>query len=356
MEKLKEKTTEKSFLILFILVLLVTIVRPFFIEQDIMFTYYGAVSSLITGAIYLYLANTPSHNWHPYLFAVVSLCLLLPILILTGGTNSHFAPLLPLMPVLFCIIASRRIAQLLTVVLIGYIMTLHWARDILPSYDALYVSKEVTGMRTLWLSLSCLLGILFGMEFDKINRALGTKLLESNSKDALTGIDNRVSVLERLEAKIALANTKNEWLSVFIIEIDDFNVITDTYGHSVRDLALQQVACCIQHSVRGKDDLVGRYGEEKFLLVLQGADQSAAYKIAEKVRRQIEEIELQYEGESVTVSVTIGYCSMPSENIHASEQLLQLADNALIAGRSKGPNLVVGADQAVMTESYVTNG
>lgn len=355
MDKVRQKMTEKSFLLLFLLIVVVSIVRPFFIPQDILFTYYGIGSGVVTGVIYLYLANTPSHNWHPYLFALVSLCLLLPLIVISGGINSHFVPLLPLMPVLFCIIASRRAAQLFTAMLLVYIALLYVFADLLPAADSISASDAANDMRALWLFLSCLLGIVFGSEFDKMSRALGTKLLESNSNDELTGVSSRISVLDDLENRIELSTGNQEWMSVFIVDIDEFKRLNDAYGRQTGDVCLQQVARLIQLSVRGKGDLVGRFGGEEFLIVLEGVDQSAAHRIAEKIRTLVEELEIISEGERVKISATIGYCSLPFDQIHSSEQLLQAADSALVAGKAAGKNQVVGADQAMVTGSIVVN-
>lgn len=355
MDKVRQKMTEKSFLLLFLLIVVVTIVRPFFIPQDILFTYYGIGSGVVTGVIYLYLANTPSHNWHPYLFALVSLCLLLPLILISGGINSHFVTLLPLMPVLFCIIASRRVAQVFTAMLLIYIAMLYLFDDILPKFEAVQLSAEANDMRALWLFLACLLGILFGSEFDKMSRALGTKLLESNLKDELTGVSTRINVLDDLENRIELSDGNRDWMSVFIVDIDEFKQLNDSYGRQTGDTCLQQVARLIQLSVRGKGDLVGRYGDEEFLIVLEDVDQSAAHRIAEKIRTLVEELEIISEGERVKISATIGYCSLPLDQIHSTEQMLQAADSALIAGKTAGRNQVVGADQAMVMGSVVVN-
>lgn len=354
-DKVKQKMTEKSFLILFLLIVITTIVRPLFIPQDILFTYYGIGSGTLTGIIYLYLSNTPSHNWHPHLFASVSLCLLLPLIIISGGINSHFVPMLPLMPVLFCIIASRRGAQIFSALLMVFIVGLYLCADIMPTYDVIQMSDAAEDMRALWLLLSCLLGIVFGSEFDKMSRALGTKILESDNKDGLTRLSSRITILEDLENRIEMSSGNQEWLSVFVVDIDNFKKINETFGRETGDVCLKQVAKLIQFSVRGKGDLVGRYGEDEFLMVLEGVDQSAAHRVAEKVRLLIEELEIISEGARVGLTATIGYCCMPFEQIHSTEQMLQAAHDALNAGQNAGRNQVVGSDQAIVTSAIVVN-
>ena len=90
-------------------------------------------------------------------------------------------------------------------------------------------------------------------------------------------------------------------------------------------------------------------------MVLEGVDQSAAHHIAEKVRQLIEEREISSEGVKVELTATIGFCSLPYEHIHSTEQLLQAAHMALSVGQKAGRNQVVGSDQAMVTSEMVVN-
>ncbi|MCQ0986775.1 GGDEF domain-containing protein [Jiella marina] len=157
-------------------------------------------------------------------------------------------------------------------------------------------------------------------------------------KDVLTGLFNR----RRLEKELAnRAGSGARPLAILMIDVDHFKPFNDYYGHLVGDLSLKRVAAVIRSSLPGKDDLAVRYGGEEFLVFLDGADFSQAYRVAERIRTGIVEMAIPHEGAEdaglVTASVGLMAACVPPE---ACDALIAGADSALYAAKQAGRNRV----------------
>ncbi len=107
------------------------------------------------------------------------------------------------------------------------------------------------------------------------------ELVHRAQTDELTGVLNRRGILDVLEEQLARLGDDQETLSIVLIDINDFKLINDRYGHAVGDRVLRRVAEALVAQVRG-DDLVGRLGGDEFLVVIPGHD---AARAAHMVRR-----------------------------------------------------------------------
>ncbi len=158
--------------------------------------------------------------------------------------------------------------------------------------------------------------------------------------DPLTGLANRRHLMKTLKDRIRTARldplTK---LSVAMVDIDHFKQVNDTYGHQAGDAVLKAVASAISSALRGTD-LAGRYGGEEFLVILQ-TGRKGAYKVAERIRRNIEKTKVKHEGKTITVTASVGYTSF--SGITASpEELVARADAYLYQAKESGRNRVAG--------------
>ena len=105
---------------------------------------------------------------------------------------------------------------------------------------------------------------------------------EFATKDALTGLLNRRSLIDRTEDAIIRAARRKESLAVMFLDLDKFKSVNDTFGHDVGDELLRQVASCIKSSVR-ESDVVARIGGDEFVVLLEGLmGEADAAKLAEK--------------------------------------------------------------------------
>jgi diguanylate cyclase (GGDEF)-like protein len=165
-------------------------------------------------------------------------------------------------------------------------------------------------------------------------------LISKATHDALTGLLNRGTIIERLNSQAALAARTGQPLSLVLADIDHFKRINDEHGHLAGDAVLREVAMRLQACVREGDSL-GRFGGEEFLFVLYpcGSDEAAA--AAERFRAALVGTPMVLPGEvpPVTLSLSLGTASGGPGEL-SSQRLLRLADDALYASKRAGRNCV----------------
>lgn len=157
------------------------------------------------------------------------------------------------------------------------------------------------------------------------------------NKDNLTGLGNRKSMEEHLDKAIARAKGEGQDFTIFMCDLDNFKHVNDTYGHDCGDLVLQNIAKIIKTEIR-PDDYVFRYGGEE-ILILVYAGNYVSKKIAERCRAAIEESEVEYKGNTIKVTITIGGASYYQGA--TKEILIKRSDNNLYNGKESGKNCVV---------------
>ena len=153
--------------------------------------------------------------------------------------------------------------------------------------------------------------------------------------DALTGLPNRRHTLAFLERALVGARDKGAPLAVAIFDIDHFKRINDLHGHGVGDAVIRRVAQRAKASLR-EEDMVGRYGGEEFVCVLQRSSAQAAELVAERVRQAIETANGRADDEGPPATVSIGVAVYAGET--SVEELLQRADEALYTAKREGRN------------------
>lgn len=154
--------------------------------------------------------------------------------------------------------------------------------------------------------------------------------------DALTGLINRREALARLTDHFSLAVRRNQPLTCISVDVDHFKNFNDVYGHEVGDHVLRQVALRLGESVRRGESLA-RMGGEEFLIICPGATELAAAVAAERFRRDVEEARFSYEGQLLSVTISLGIAERTPE-MKSVEDLLRSADAALYAAKDAGRN------------------
>jgi diguanylate cyclase (GGDEF)-like protein/PAS domain S-box-containing protein len=155
------------------------------------------------------------------------------------------------------------------------------------------------------------------------------------SHDALTGLPNRVLLMDRLRQAIQLAQRTKTLLAVCFIDLDGFKAVNDTHGHAAGDLLLQATATRLQDSLRGHDT-VARLGGDEFVLVLtQLHSRDECEAVLARVRRAVAEPMSVSDGEPVRVGASIGVAHGPDEAVDA-ETLLKIADAAMYRAKQAG--------------------
>ncbi len=166
------------------------------------------------------------------------------------------------------------------------------------------------------------------------NLRLRDALREMAMVDALTGLANRRSLDEVLEAQFARSLQNDESLSCLMIDIDHFKRFNDTYGHEAGDLVLQEVGGVLKGSTR-EPQLAFRYGGEEFLMLLPGLGAELAIQRVGEIRAKVGALHVTYAGTELgPISVSVGIATAP-EHCHRNE-LVEAADAALYRAKRNG--------------------
>jgi diguanylate cyclase (GGDEF)-like protein len=152
--------------------------------------------------------------------------------------------------------------------------------------------------------------------------------------DALTGLHNRRSMMEKLDEEFARVSRYNQELALAIIDVDHFKPYNDEYGHPSGDEVLKTVARVIEEESRDAD-FVARYGGEEFAVVFSNTGTDGAHILAERIRRAIDETTWPKRG--ITVSIGITRAGPATADPDA---LIEAADRALYEAKQAGRNRV----------------
>ena len=156
--------------------------------------------------------------------------------------------------------------------------------------------------------------------------------------DPLTGVLNRRSLIERLHAACARAQTRRLPVALLFIDLDHFKNINDTRGHLAGDACLRAIIGPIQKELR-KSDVIGRYGGEEFVVILSSADVNAAQTIAQRIRERVAGLAIEGFGEPIRFTCSIGVADSDSLNVW-DEELVASADSAVYVAKAAGRNQV----------------
>jgi two-component system, cell cycle response regulator len=169
------------------------------------------------------------------------------------------------------------------------------------------------------------------------------RLRHMSQTDALTGLDNRRHLNERIDEMFAHAVRLEEPFSLVMCDLDKFKSVNDTYGHQAGDEVLKQLADILRNEAR-EIDRVGRYGGEEFMLLLPGASLDDAVTFAERVRKRIEGHTFTFPGGTLTRTASFGVAGWPHSRIDLCDDLVRTADDALYVAKETGRNKVVRFD------------
>lgn len=174
-------------------------------------------------------------------------------------------------------------------------------------------------------------------ELEHTNR----KLQQLSISDGLTGLFNHRHIQEVLHEEFERAKRTAEPLAVVMFDLDHFKEINDTHGHQAGDRMLRETAHILRSTAREIDKLA-RYGGEEFLAVLPGTDTDQGVVFAERVRRRIERHPFELDdAESIRMTISAGLAAYPTPEVQEPPELVQRADEALYAAKTRGRNCVV---------------
>ncbi|MDX9713996.1 MAG: diguanylate cyclase [Dissulfurispiraceae bacterium] len=169
------------------------------------------------------------------------------------------------------------------------------------------------------------------------------RLLELNKKlaiiDPLTGLYNRRYFEAFMDKQVAISQRNNQFLSVIMLDIDNFKLFNDSYGHDAGDVALKLVAHLLNSVIRNSDIAV-RYGGEEFIVALPNTEKAVAYEVAERLRATIEESPVCLNSDQckfITASLGVATLGLDSQDMTS---LISTADSILYNAKNSGKNRV----------------
>ena len=170
--------------------------------------------------------------------------------------------------------------------------------------------------------------------------------------DELTSLKNRDGLNEYLKNTLCDVIDEKKPVSILMCDIDYFKSINDTYGHDAGDVVLRGVADIISENTRGGYDSAFRMGGEEMACVLC-CDVNEATKIAERIRTEVENASFYYNGQYISVTLSIGVHQMDAKEIVPEnarivfDAELKYADNAVYEAKESGRNQVIISAESV---------
>jgi two-component system, cell cycle response regulator len=164
------------------------------------------------------------------------------------------------------------------------------------------------------------------------------ELKQQTFVDDLTGLYNSRYLKFAINNAVLRSKNRGDNFTIFFIDVDYFKRVNDTHGHVVGSEFLVAIGKTIRNAVRGIDP-VFRYGGDEFVVILHDANATAAWEIAERLRKNIERRVYVIKGERLQATVSIGLAAFPE---HASdpEMILKMADEAMYSAKQTSRNAV----------------
>ena len=170
---------------------------------------------------------------------------------------------------------------------------------------------------------------------------LNVELRDLSNRDPMTRSFNRRYFYEESNKMLSLSLRNNQDISLVILDIDKFKNINDTYGHSIGDDVIILLARKLEEFVRNSD-VVFRFGGEEFVILLNNACIDNGYNVIEKIRKKIEELEIDTKKGKLHFTISAGvsqFCELV--DVSDIENTLKRADDALYIAKENGRNKVV---------------
>ena len=176
------------------------------------------------------------------------------------------------------------------------------------------------------------------------------KIEEKVKHDEATKVFNKDSILGIIDNYLLDKDNDLECLSVVVCDIDSFKKINDTYSHTAGDEVLKTVAeTFTKFADKNKNFKVGRFGGDEFVFVIKNMDSEESFKLIEDIKKEIQNIEVNFNGNKITITMSFGIYTINEHNfkfrtlndiINKRIELFNCADEALYESKRNGKNKV----------------
>ncbi|MDR9826701.1 diguanylate cyclase [Vibrio sp. FNV 38] len=165
---------------------------------------------------------------------------------------------------------------------------------------------------------------------------LEQQLIYHSETDPLCHIFNRRKLFETLDKAFYHYLRYQDNYAFLLIDIDDFKLVNDTYGHQCGDNAIQRIVQASQ-SIMRRSDTIGRLGGDEFAVVHKMTSPESAYLLAQRIKSTVSQLIVEPNLCTTPLSVSLGISQFNSQD-HSVEQIYSRADIALYASKQKGKN------------------
>lgn len=169
-------------------------------------------------------------------------------------------------------------------------------------------------------------------------KRLENELAQAAREDFLTGTLNLRTFYTIADEEFSRFRHGGQRFALLVLDLDHFKGINDTLGHEAGDDALRQFVCAVRAHLRA-EDVFARAGGDEFRLLLPGTSQSAALALAERIREEVNRVNIRSPGGSIALSMSAGLCESGADD-HGIDDVVRRADAALYQAKAAGRNAV----------------
>ncbi|WP_263365138.1 GGDEF domain-containing protein [Edaphobacter bradus] len=238
---------------------------------------------------------------------------------------------------------DTRLAGWLTGLALSAFAVIQFVRaDVMTRYGTPAYAIQSQQINQIWLVGGLITNAAVAFGFMALSTArLRADLLWRAQVDELSGLLNRWALKRFATQEIQRCKRSRGTLAMMMMDLDGLKEVNDSRGHACGDVVLQAVAGVLQETVRAQDS-VGRIGGDEFCVLLPETTLDEAMAVAERLRERVEMLVIQYLGDTVRVSMSVGVTSSDVSGL-VWQALVDHSDSALYSAKRNGRNKVVAA-------------
>ena len=293
-------------------------------------------SGLVIFLNYLYLRLTGQH-YQTAIFIIVLTSILFIYLLISGGTAHSGHLWFFILPSLIYLVLGLQTGTIFVAVLLVIIAyVLFFSGNLFETdYGSPFARRYFAAFVCVTLAALC-------HEYTREDRrqellALSNKLSFLSQTDDLTGLANRRAITSLIQHEIVRFERMKRPFCLLIADIDHFKNVNDHYGHECGDEVLIALAETLDKNTK-KQDIVSRWGGEEFIILLPETTSAQGKISGERLRRAVEEMEVEYGGEPIRITISIGLAEYAKGQ--SFNQIVRAADDLLYQAKRSGRNRV----------------